>query len=67
MAKCKRSPEGNPSENMKVNGNDYPIYYGKNMFETTNQVMYHQFSQSLGPGIYVQQKLWQLWLRSIQI
>jgi hypothetical protein len=26
----------NHLENMKVNGNDYPIYYG-NMFETTNQ------------------------------
>ena len=24
-------------KNMKVNGKDYPIYYGKNMFETTNQ------------------------------
>ena len=21
-----------------VNGKDYPIYYGKNMFETTNQI-----------------------------
>ena len=27
-------------ENMKVNGKDYPIYYGKNMFETTNQLGY---------------------------
>ena len=26
---------------MKVNGNDYPIYYGKKaMFETTNQSIY---------------------------
>ena len=25
-------------KNMKVNGKDYPIYYGKNMFETTNQL-----------------------------
>ena len=24
-------------KNMNVNGKDYPIYYGKNMFETTNQ------------------------------
>ena len=23
---------------MKVNGKDYPIYYGKHMFETTNQL-----------------------------
>jgi len=27
-----------PLKNMKVNGKDYPIYYGKEkMFETTNQ------------------------------
>ena len=27
-----------PLKNMKVNGNDYPIYYGKyKIFETTNQ------------------------------
>jgi hypothetical protein len=27
-------------KNMKVNGKDYPIYYGKyKMFETTNQKM----------------------------
>ena len=28
-------------ENMKVNGKDYPIYYGiKNIFETTNQSLF---------------------------
>ena len=27
-------------KHMKVNGNDYPIYHGQNMFETTNQIMW---------------------------
>ena len=56
----------NPSENISQWERLSHITMEK-MFETTNQVMYHQFSQSLGPGIYVQQKLWQIWLRSIQI
>jgi len=33
-----------PLKNMKVNGKDYPIYYGKKMFETTNQLfIFHIF------------------------
>ena len=42
-----------PLKNMKVNGKDYPIYYGKliQMFETTNQIkrnrgwLYMEYSQ----------------------
>jgi hypothetical protein len=36
-------------KNMKVNGKDYPIYYGK-MFETTNQLMMAQLSIQTNPA-----------------
>jgi hypothetical protein len=38
-------------KNMNVNGKDYPIYFGKNMFETTSQTVLDSFSMSQEPSI----------------
>ena len=39
-----------PLKNMKVNGKDYPIYYGKKMFQTTNQYLLVLSRELMGMG-----------------
>jgi len=42
-------------KNMKVNGKDYPIHYGKKMFETTSQIWFKlvQYTPGYATKLYI--------------